>query len=520
MRTVLLALSAFLVPVAATAAPFAVVHHAVATTNSAAQAAFDRGLTRLYSFNRLGARKAFLEAAADDPQLAMAYWGVAMSYGENINIPPDVPGERAAVVALRKAQQLAPNEDARDRAYIEALAARYSTSSKPDFHALAVAYQSAMRRVVHAYPDDPDAGTLYAESGMNLRPWDLYVFDGTPRPGTLAIVAGIEGVLARFPTHIGAEHLYIHATEASTHPERALRAAGTIASLTFEPADAHLVHMPAHTWVRTGYYHAAGLVNVTASQHDDAYIRFAPNDSEAKLYHMHDMMFLQYAAASAGDFKTALRTAQTLAGMGSETMVPMTYLRFARWNAILSLPRPHPSRDDPTRIFVWHFARGMAFAHIGNIVSARKERREVAAMESTTHWDLVPGTLNPSRPTFALARAVLDATIAEHDGRKSVAIALYRRAVAEQDTFTYTEPPDWYEPIRETFGGALLREGSAAEAAGVFREDLKRNPKNPRSLFGLAAALQQLSDPNAAAVRNRFEKSWTYADVKLSVHDL
>jgi hypothetical protein len=346
----------------------------------------------LYAFSRTVARRAFYTAAAD-PHFAMAYWGIAMSYGSNINFPQDIASEHAAFSAIRKALALRVTASPSERDYIEAAATRFSEAAKPDYAALAVAYHNAMRTLAHKYPLDADAATLYAESGMNLRPWDLYAPDGTPRPGTAAICATLESVLRRVPQHIGANHFYIHATEASLHPERALQSAGRLASMKFEPAAAHLTHMPAHTFARTGFYRPASGSNILATARDRAYLSSegrldaeipAYHISEGAAYYMHDLMFLAYTDAMGGNLAGARRATSRLSAEGLRVPAMFALLRFERWADILGLPPLKADPVEPMRLVIWHFARGMAFAGTGNLRASSRERNEMHVAANST----------------------------------------------------------------------------------------------------------------------------------------
>jgi hypothetical protein len=504
---------------------YARVHHSISSLNATVQKSFDRGLTLLYAFNRTAARRAFYTAAAADHRFAMAYWGIAMSYGSNINFPQDLESEHAAYSALRKALALRATASPSERDYIEATAARFSGAAEPDYDALAVAFHNAMRALAHKYPQDPDAATLYAESGMDLRPWNLYAPDGTPRPGTAAICATLESVLRHAPQHIGANHFYIHATEASLHPERALQSAGRLASTSFEPAAAHLTHMPAHTLARTGYYGAASGSNVLATEHDRTYLhsegRLDPEIptyriSEAATYYMHDLMFLAYTEAMAGNLAGARHTASQLSAEGDQVPAMFALLRFERWRDILGLRQPKADPAEPMRLVIWHFARGMAFAGTDNLRGSSRERNEMHVAANGLRLAAVAGFNNSSDAVLRLADRVVAAKIAGARHDSTLAISLLRAAVRAQDDLIYIEPPDWYYPVRESLGGALLRGGRPADAARVFRDDLARNPGNPRSLFGLAKSLAARGDAEGAQrVQHQFENAWRYADVHL-----
>lgn len=495
-------------------------HHPVSTSFPQAQAYFDQGLTLLYAFNRAAARHAFEQAARTDPRLAMAQWGIALSLGPNINETIDKQGEHDAYQAVLRAQKLAANATPIERAYIHALAARYSKSQKPDFDALAVAYKNAMADLVARFPDDLDAATLYAESAMDLHPWALYSVDGTPIAGTQEIVSVLESVMRRQPQHIGANHFYIHAVEESRHPERALIAASRLDAMTFESSAAHLVHMPAHIYMRTGDFAASVRSNEHATEHDRAYLH-AEHDNEAFGYYGHNLDMLTAAYATEGDFAGAKRTADILAQQGSFFEMYFILMRFGRWNEILALAAPRTDMDGAIVTPLWHFARGLAFAATGDAAAAQTESAAIGSANAKLDIAGAPGTYNSSHALLGLAQLELSARIARQRGDSAGEIAQLEQAVAAYDRFLYTEPPDWFHPPREALGGALLRAGRYANAESVFRADLQNNPRNPRSLFGLAAALRGENRPDdAGLVEAQFSYAWRNATTKLSVEDL
>jgi len=501
---------------------YALVHHQVSTSSAAAQAFFDQGLTLLYAFSRSAARRSFQSAADADPRLAMAYWGVAMSFGSNINEAQDAATERAAYSAMQRALKLSSDASPSERAYIKTLVARFSRASNPDFSSLAIAYHDAMRTLSQRYPGDLDAATLYAESGMDLRPWDWYSSDGTPRAGTAEIVATLESVLSRDPGHIGANHFLIHATEASLRPERALPSARRLASMNFEPSAAHLTHMPAHTFARTGYYDAAVQSNVTATQHDRMYLASeGHSDREASTYYDHNLTFLAFAAEMEGNFAAARGTLPQLRREGAQVPALFVLLRFERWGDILALHQPKADPAEPMRIVFWRYARGTAFAAAGDVRAADRERKAMNAVGRALHVPSLAGWYNGSDALVDVADDVLQAKIADAQRDHNSAVSLLRSAIRKQDELNYIEPPDWYYPVRESLGGILLRQARFGEAAQVFRDDLARNPRNPRSLFGLAKALAgsaQVAD--ARRVQARFEEAWKHADIRLTPQDL
>jgi tetratricopeptide (TPR) repeat protein len=495
-------------------------HHAVSTTSAQAQAYFDQGLTLLYAFNRGAARHAFEKAAAADPHLAMAQWGIAASYGSNINVPIDAAGEQKAFAALQRAKQLSQTANELDRAWINALAARYSSAANPDFAALDHAYARAMANLAAKYPDDLDAATLYAESMMDLRPWALYTPAGQPVADTQTIVATLESVMRRDPNHIGANHFYIHATEASTTPERGLVAATRLSSMNFEPAAAHLVHMPAHTYMRTGAFEAAVMSNEHATQHDRAYLA-SNEDREASGYYQHNLTMLADGYCMLGNYAGANAAHGRLVDSGA--MVPAMYvpLRFGRWADILASAQPAESADEPMRVAFWHFSRGMALAGTADVAGAKTELAAVKAADAALKLPAISGYTNSSADLLALAEDELGAKIAQADGDGATAVTLLENAVKTQDWLIYIEPPDWYHPVRESLGGLLVQQQRYGEAEAVFRADLRHNARNPRSLYGLAAALDgegRLGD--AQLVRQQFQSAWHYADTALTVGSL
>lgn len=495
-------------------------HHLVSTSSAQAQADFDEGLTLLYAFNRIAARQAFQRAAAADPDLAMAYWGIAESYGPNINTPANDADDRSGYDAVMRARALGSGASDEENAYVSAEAARYSIAPHANYPSLARAYERAMGDLTHRYPDDLDAATLYAESEMDLHAWTWFTPSGQPAEGTNDIISTLESVLARDPMHIGANHFYIHATEESTHPERALPSAQRLGTFTFEPAAAHLVHMPAHTYMRTGFFDLTASSNIHAIEHDRAYLLGEP-DREASAYYNHNLYFLASAYQMQGDYADTKQAAAMLAEQGADIPAMFASCRFARWHDILALSTPKSSPDEPLRVAIWHYARGLAFAGTGDLGSAQKEREVVAELDRTLVIPGTPGWNNGSKAVLGIGLDVLDAKIALARNKPSSAVALLTHATRLQDNLLYIEPPDWYYPVRESLGAAFLRSGDAKGAEKTFRDDLARNPRNGRSLFGLAEALKAQGDATDEAwVRRDFVTAWRNADTTLTIDQL
>ncbi len=507
-------------------------HHPVSTRNAEAQQFFDQGLRLIYAFNHDEAARSFQRAAELDPKLAMAYWGIAEAVGPNYNDPASADRFRQAHEAIQKAVDLSANAAPSEQAYIQAMALRFPADPKSDLRKAAENYHDAMREVSKKYPDDLDAATLFAESGMNLHPWGLWHHDGTPEAGTEEIVATLESVVRRDPNHMGAIHYYIHAVEASPSPERALAGANKLASLA--PAAGHIVHMPAHVYIRTGDYESAVKTNEQAAAVDQAYIKASGAQGiYPMMYYSHNLHFIAMCSSMNGNYEEAKKTADMLAahvGPHVKDMPPiegfMTIpiavdVRFHRWDDILKMPQPDPAMKTTTAF--WHFARGMALAGTGKAGEAEAEYKIVADAEKNTPEDEVFAmpVNNKAKDIMKIAEKVLGAKIAMAKKDKAGAIAMLRDAVTIQDSLKYGEPPDWFFPVRESLGAALLMNSDAAGAEKVFREDLDRNPRNPRSLFGLHQALEaQGRSYDAQFVDREFRTSWKGGNTPLKMDDL
>ncbi|HTS37783.1 MAG TPA: hypothetical protein VMH04_19065 [Candidatus Solibacter sp.] len=507
-------------------------HHPVSTHNREAQQFFDQGLRFIYAFNHDEAARSFQHAGELDPKLAMAFWGVAEAVGPNYNDPADPDRYKKAHDAVQKAVDLASSASPSEQAYIQAMAKRFPADPNSDLKKAAEDYRDAMRQLVAQFPDDLDAATLFAEAGMNLHPWGLWHQDGTPEAGTAEIVATLESVIKRDPNHLGAIHYYIHSVEASNDPGRALAGANKLAELA--PNAGHIVHMPAHIYIRTGDYDAAVKTNEKAAEVDRAYIKSTGAQGiYPMMYYSHNLHFVAMCGAMNGRYEEARKNADLLVanvGPHVKEMPPLegfmtipvaVEIRFHHWNEILKMPAPDSSMK--TASVFWHFGRGLALAGTGKIAEAEAEYKIVAAAEAATPPDVIfqMPINNKAKDIMKIARDVLDAKIAIAKKDNAGAIAMLREAVAIQDTLKYGEPPDWFYPVRENLGGALLMSGDAAGAEKVFREDLDRNPRNPRSLFGLQQSLlQQKKEYDAGFVQKQFDASWKGGAQALKLDDL
>ncbi len=500
--------------------------HRVTTSSPQAQQYFDQGLRLYYAFNHDEAIRAFREAARLDPTCAMAWWGVALAAGPNINLPMDEAHGKIANQAIARAAELAPRAGVADRDYIGALGARYSEAPTAGRAALDTAYCEAMRRLARRHPADPDASVLYAESMLDLSPWNQWTHDGRPYPGTLEAVAVLEAVLAKHPEHPGANHFYIHAVEASPHPERANQAARRLETL--EPGAGHLVHMPSHIYARTGRYDDALRQNQRAVAVDEKYIaEQKPQGAYPLMYYNHNIQFIWFSAMMEGRSAEALAAARKLAGnvppeviarMPMIELVPpvpiVTLIRFGRWSEALQEPPPPPSQRYARGI--WHYARGVARAASGDGAAARAELDSVRAAAVSVPADM-PISINFAAPLLRVAANALTGEIAARGGETDAAVRALELAVAGEDSLHYDEPPTWYYPVRHSLGAVLLKAGRTAEAESVYREDLRRHPENGWSLTGLAQALRARGRAQeAGAIEGRLGKAWARADVKLA----
>lgn len=505
-------------------------HHEITTKSPEAQRYFDQGLILNFGFNHAEAVRSFQEAARLDPSCAMCSWGEALALGPNINAPMLPEAVPQAWAAVRKAVELSGGASERERAYIQALSQRYAAKAVEDRKPLDRAYADAMREASRRFPDDLDLATLFAEALMDLSPWAYWDKEGKPTAHTPEILATIESVLARAPEHIGAIHYYIHAVEASENPARAEAYAEKLGRLV--PGAGHLVHMPAHIYMRVGRYHDASLANEQASKADESYLAQCRAQGIYPLaYHPHNIHFLWASAAMEGRSAVALEAAVKLRqvthqGMMHETgygtlqhywITPLYALvRFGQWDEVLAHPRP--SDDLLYPIGVWHYARGVAFAAKGNAREANGELAKLQAMaadkrvSSITIWDI-----NTATALLNVAAETLAGEIAAREGKLEEAVAHLTKAVALEDELNYNEPPDWYYPVRHSLGAALLAANRAAQAEAVYREDLRRNPENGWALFGLAKSLlAQGKAEEAAEAEARFRKAWSRADVTLT----
>ena len=495
-------------------------HKSISTKVPAAQQYFDQGLRLVYGFNHAEAIRSFKHAAVLDATCAMCYWGIALAYGPHVNAPMDSASGVAAFAAVNKALALKSHATTAERAYIEALAQRYEASPPADRSRLDTSYSRAMEQVANTHTDDLDAATLYAESLMDLRPWNYWQPDGTPYPGTNEILRQLKRVLSRNPNHPGACHYYIHAVEA-VNPEAAVPCAERLAGLM--PGEGHMVHMPAHIYIRVGRWNDAVQANQHAIHNDEVFIEGQhPVGVYPLAYYPHNIHFLAFASTMAGRSAQAIEASTTLTskvnvaaarqvGMLQE-MLPyhaLTLTTFGKWDEVLA--EPLPPADIRFSYAIAHYARGVAHAAKGQWTEAQTALDTVKAINSETPEGA------DGKTALSIAVHALSGEIATRRGDLDAGTTHFREAAMLEDAGLYFEPPKWYYPIRHSLGAVLLKAGQHADAEKVYRQDLKRFPENGWSLFGLAQALRaQGKSAEAAATEARFRNAWANTDVTLT----
>jgi pimeloyl-ACP methyl ester carboxylesterase/tetratricopeptide (TPR) repeat protein len=498
-------------------------HHQITTRSPEAQRYFDQGLRLTYGFNHEEAVRSFERAVQLDPDCAMCHWGVAYALGPNINLPLDAAIEPRALAASREAVRRKAAATPGERALIEAMAVRYGEPAGASRADRDLAYANAMRTVATRYPGDFDAQVLFADAMLNLRPWNQWTRDGKPQPGTLELVDVLKKVTDREPNHAGACHFYIHAVEASETPERALPCAERLPRLM--PGAGHVVHMPAHVYLRVGRYEDAARANIAAVEADNHYFatRKLPPGVYPQFYAPHNLHFLWAAYLLSGQHDKALGAARALkervtveaarATASLEAFLTpaiLTEARFGRWDAVLA--EPAPAADLHYATGMWHYARGLAHSARRDVAAAEQDLARLRAEAAAVKDDVII-ILNPAPVLLKLAGEVLAADIAAGQRRFDEAIAHLKTAVTIEDGLTYDEPPPWYHTVRSRLGDTLLQAGRPAEAAAAFRDDLRYMRETGWSLSGLERALRATGATREAdEAGRRFKAAWKYAD--------
>ena len=497
-------------------------HHPITTTSEQAQRYFDQGLRLVYAFNHEEAIRSFEAAAHLDSQAAMPYWGIALVLGPNINSAMEKKDEHRAIEMVQKARRLADRATPGEQAYIDALVARYVGRKGTTRKRLDEAYAKAMRVVAQRFPEDADVATLFAEALMDLRPWDLWKPDGGPQPGTDEIVTTLESVLAQNPDHPGACHYYLHAVEASSQPERALSCAEQLPGLM--PGAGHLVHMPAHIYMRLGRYHEAVERNQQAAHVDEQYLASQhPTGEYADGYYTHNLHFLWASLAMEGRNVEAMKAARDLTATitveearkdrSKELYLPtpiFSMIRFGRWEELLrELPPPKGLR---LMEGMWRLGRGLALVAIGRLPGAEGEHVVLAGLTKQIRRDRTTEE-KTERALLKIAERILAGELAARRQRYDDAIRLFEEAIKMEEALPFSEPPLWPLSVRHHLGAVLLLADRPSEAEAVFRADLLHYPDNGWALIGLVQSLRaQQKDDQAAEVEDRLKKAWAHAD--------
>jgi tetratricopeptide (TPR) repeat protein len=504
-------------------------HHSITTDSDLAQRYFDQGLIFAYGFNHSEAERAFVAATRLDPECAMCYWGAALVLGPNINTLMEDEAVPTAYGRAQKALELSSRVSAKEQAYIQALSKRYGPEPLKDRTLLDVGYANAMREVASSFPDDSDAATIFGEALMVLHPWDYWQEDGEPQPWTGEILNVLELALKIDPNNPGANHLYVHAVEASPNPERGLVSADRLRDLV--PGIGHMVHMPSHIYLRTGYYHEGSLANERAIKSDQDYAsRTEALGLYPILYMPHNYHFLVATASMEGRSEEAIEVARNMSMHTDQQMMrepgfgtlqhfwvtPLyVFIRFGKWDEILAEPPPPEDLIYPTGVY--HYARGMAFTREGRLQEAHEELDGLSlvasdpALRRVTIWDI-----NTTWSLIHIADQVLTGELAAKRGDYEEAISHLERGVRLEDELNYDEPPPWLIPVRQSLGAILLQAGRPAEAEKVYCEDLRHYPENGWSLYGLHQSLVAQGKTEAAAeAKRRGEIAWARADVTL-----
>ena len=503
-------------------------HWAISTASPEAQRYFDQGMRLMFGFSLEEAERSFERAEALDSTCAMCAWGTAFSLGPHINLPALPERTVKAYAAAQRAQRLTANASPRERALIEAIGKRYSDPAPSDAAGqtrLDSTYSAAMHDVLRQFPDDADVNVLCAESAMDVHPWDLYTPESQPKPWTADIVATLEKAMALSPNHAGANHLYIHAVEASTDPGRALVAAKRLESLS--PGEGHLVHMPAHIYHRIGQFDRSCEVNRKAVLADERYRKAVNPQGFYLMYSAHNHQFLMWSCWMAGRYEESLRESRAMLDVmpldmlrqipGFDFVVAYptwTFVRFGRWQDVLN--EPSPPVDFAYARATWHVARAIAEAELGRFADASADHDSAVALAAVLPAEAIEG-LNSATSLMSIGTDFATGMIQARQGDVDAAVRTLTRAALAEDQLRYDEPADWYVPVRHALGAVLLKAGRPAEAQKVYEQDLARNPGNGWSFTGLAKSLKaQRKSKDATLAEARALKAFKDADTKLA----
>lgn len=507
-----------------------VLHFPISTENELAQQYFNQGLVLAYGFNHAEAARSFYYATKLDPNCAMAYWGYAYVLGPNYNAGMEDDNYQRAYDAIQKAVALSSNGTPKERSLINAMSKRYVAQPVADRSPLDIAYSNALKTTFQEYPNDADIGTLYGESLMDLHPWDLWTHEGDPKEWTPEILEVLEQVFTIAPKHPGAHHLYIHAVEASREPEKGLYSA-QLYDEGLVPGAGHLIHMPSHIYIRTGYYHKGTLSNIRAIEVDSAYVTACHAQGAYPLtLYPHNIHFMAATATLEGNSEWGLKAAIEVAdhanrqlmkepGWGTiqhyYTIPYYVYVKFGKWKEILEMTNEDPSLKYPEA--VRHYARGMAFLGLNELPNAKKELQSLENyaddedLKEVTIWDF-----NSVHDLMQIAKRVLAAEILASEGNYEQSIRLLKEATNLEDALVYQEPPDWFFSVRHNLGAVQVEAEKYRDAINTFEEDLEKYPRNGWALHGLKSAYSKINDTDQVSnIENQLAAIWATADVVL-----
>lgn len=497
----------------------------ISSTSEKAKEFFNQGLLNIYAFNHEEADRSFKEAIRHDPNCAMCHWGVALGLGPNINMPMQQEHNLDALNYSKKALQLSQNSMPHEKALIEALVTRYSADTLINRSSLDSIYSCEMRLVSQRFRNDSDIATLFVESLMNCMPWAYWLPNGQPKDATREVLAVLEYLAEKDPDHPGANHYHIHVVE-EFYPELGTQSADRLAALELNAG--HLIHMPSHIYIQTGRYNDASISNQKAIKADEYY---QSQCVDQNLYHTiyipHNIHFLSFSASMEGRSELAIKQARSLVEKTPESMLfkyrgieqyfPMPYLaliRFNKWEEMLKEPKP--KRSLLYTNMIWHYARGLAYAHKGELKRAEIERQHIQSIQYNPSFKNLHRPGWPTNDIAEMANVVLTAAIEEQKGNLDNTIKYLRKAVAIQDNSVFVETPHFYYPIRQALGFALLKQNRPDEAQKIFNEDLEKWPNNGWSLFGLYKSYEQQEKADIAkAIKAQFELAWKFADIQL-----
>ncbi len=501
----------------------------ISTKNSEAQKYFNQGLMLSFGFNHAEAGRSFFEAARQDSTCAMCWWGFAFVLGPNYNAGMEKDNFKRAYDAVQKAKSYSSSCTTKEKDLINALTYRYSSDTSIARSVLDSSYASAMRKVYKKHPDDVNVASLFAESLMDLHPWNLYKKDGAIQPWTPEILAVLQKCLQTEPHHVGANHFYIHATEMSQHAEIALASADLLRDLV--PGAGHLIHMPSHTYIRIGRYHDGVVANQKAVLVDSLYVEACHAQGVYPLaYYPHNYHFLSACATLCGESKIAMEGAYATSDHAHKKLlrdpawatlqhyycIPWyVEVKLGLWDDILKSSAPEKDLKYP--LVVWHYAQGMAMLSQNKIAESKKHLGEMKnIMTDTTIKALTIWGINSVFDLCMIASKTLEGEINAKEKKYSTAIAFLKEAVVKEDALNYDEPPDWFFSVRHHLGAVLIDAGKFQKAIKVYDDDLKTYRENGWALIGLMNAYKKIGDKKKHdEAKRRFEVAWKHADIKI-----